>query len=311
MNRLILLSVALAAAVPAVAQDQKPPATTEQPQTAEPASQVKTLIEDCDAHKFETVVESVVDGRTHRSKVKMCGVEGQTEAQWIGTLKDAIAKVEANEKMAASTRDQIITAVNAEIARLEVAGTQPVTSNNLQEGRYQAGPKPLADDYTVLAPLPNNPPPRAHVLTPAEEAAAVAGAAPAETPSAEGAKPVQIAVSPPVVRQAPTKPVAKPRLTISCIGADFPGGGECVTLTRDTLLRIRAGENISSGVALRFLRSGGEHGEIELGFLPSGKSVNYQLPSEICSGVVSAEVQISIVRNGQQVDRRGPYLLHC
>jgi len=314
MNRLVFFSIALAAAVPAVAQDQPTPASTEQPQTDEAASQVKTLIEDCDAHKFETVVESVVDGQPHRSKVKMCGVEGQNDAQWIVTLKDAIAKLEANEKMAASTREQIITAVKAEIARLEAAASQPVTSTNLQEGRYAAGPKPLANDYTVLPPLPNNPPPRAHVLTPAEEAAAVAGPPPAETPPAEASKPVVIAAAappPPVVRSAPTKPVAKPRLTFSCIGAEFPGGGECVTLTRDTLLRVRAGEDTAGGITLRFLRSGGEHGEIELGFLPKGKSVNYRLPTEICSGVVSAEVQISIVRHGQQVDRRGPYLLHC
>jgi hypothetical protein len=293
-----------------MAQVEPPPATTQQPQ-GEAAPQLKTLIEDCDAHKFETVVESVVDGQPHRSKVKLCGVEGQSDAGWIGTLKDAIAKLEANEKMAPSTREQIITAVKAEIGRLEAAASQPVTSTNLQDGRFSAGPKPLTNDYTVLPPLPNNPPPRAHVLTPTEEAAAVAGAPPADAAPPETAKPVETAVAPPVIRTSPVKPPAKPRLTISCIGPEFPAGGECVTLTRDTVLRVKAGEDIPAGITLRFLRSGGEHGELELGSLRKGRSINYSLPAEICAGVVSAEVLLSIVRSGQQVDRRGPFLLHC
>jgi len=48
------------------------------------------LIQSCDAHKFETVVDLLVDGQPKKSKVKLCGVEGQSNADWIGTLKDAI-----------------------------------------------------------------------------------------------------------------------------------------------------------------------------------------------------------------------------
>jgi hypothetical protein len=275
-------------------------------------------LQDCDAHKFETSVQSVVDGKPHMSRVKMCGVEGQSDAEWIGTLKDAVAKLGANTEMAASTRDQIITAVKAEIARLEGETSKPAAAPELPAARPVESSNALTSDYSILPPLPNNPPPRAHVLPPAEEAAEVA-APPANVVQANETKPVETtiappvetAVAPPVAQAQPATPVTKPRLTLSCISPEFPAGGECVTLTRDTVLRVRAGEDVAAGLSLRFLRNGAERGAIELGSLRSGQSINYRFPSQVCSGVVSAEVQLDIVRNGQRVDRRGPYLLHC
>lgn len=310
MNRLLLFSIVLAAAVPALAQEQQP-AGSEQPSGDAAAPKLKTLLQDCDAHKFETAVQSVVDGKPHVSRVKMCGVEGQSDAEWIGTLKDAVAKLEANTEMAVSTRHQIISAVKAEIARLETDSSRPVAAADLPDPRPPAtSSNPLTSDYSILPPLPNNPPPRAHVLPPAEEAAEVAATSANVVPTDEP-KPVETTLAPPVVQPAPVKAVAKPRLTLSCISPEFPGGGECITLSRDTVLRVKAGEDLPAGVSFRFLRRGEEHGAIELGALRARQSINYRLPSEICSGVVSAEVQLDIVRNGQRVERRGPYLLHC
>jgi len=318
MNRLLFVSIALAAAVPALAQEQAPPAASEQPPGDPAAPKLKTLLQDCDAHKFETSVQSVVDGKPHMSRVKMCGVEGQSDAEWIGTLKDAVAKLEANTEMAASTRDQIITAVKAEIARLEGETSKPAAAPDLPAARPVESSNALTSDYSILPPLPNNTPPRAHVLPPAEEAAEVA-APPANVVQTDEARPigttvappVETAVAPPVVQASPAKPVAKPRLSLSCISPEFPAGGACVTLSRDTVLRVRAGEDVAAGLSLRFLRNGAERGAIELGSLRSGQAINYRLPSQVCSGVVSAEVQLEVVRNGQRVDRRGPYLLHC
>ena len=318
MNRLVFFSIALAAAVPALAQEQAPPVASEQPSGDPAAPKLKTLLQDCDAHKFETSVQSVVDGKPHMSRVKMCGVEGQSDDEWIGTLKDAVAKLDANTEMAASTRDQIITAVKAEIARLEGETSKPAAAPDLPAARPVESSNALTSDYSILPPLPNNPPPRAHVLPPAQEAAEVA-APPANVVQADEAKPVETtiarpvetAVAPPVAQAQPAKPVAKPRLKLSCISPEFPAGGECVTLSRDTVLRVRAGEDVAAGLWLRFLRNGAERGAIELGSLRSGQSINYRLPSQVCSGVVSAEVQLDIVRNSQRVDRRGPYLLHC
>ena len=51
-----------AAAVAAPAKDASPP-----------AGKARQLVENCDAHKFETVVTDEVDGKPHQSKVKLCG----------------------------------------------------------------------------------------------------------------------------------------------------------------------------------------------------------------------------------------------
>ena len=80
------------------------------------------VLRSCDAHKFETVVEELVDGQPHKSTVKLCGKEGQTDAQWIGTLKDAIAKLKLNPQMPEAVKNQIITALNSEIGRLSTIG---------------------------------------------------------------------------------------------------------------------------------------------------------------------------------------------
>jgi len=311
MNRLLFFSIALAAAVPAAGQDQQQPAGAEQPPAEAAAPKLKALMQDCDAHKFETAVQSMVDGKPHMSKVKMCGVEGQSDSEWIGTLKDAVAKLEANTEMAASTRDQIITAVKAEIVRLESETAKPAASTDLPDARPPAASaNTLTSDYSILPPLPNNPPPRAHVLPPAEEAAEVGGS-PENVAPPQPPKTVETAIASPVAQLPPVKAAPKPRFTLSCINAEFPGGGQCISLSRDTVLRLRAQEDIPAGFSLHFIRGGQERGTIDLGAIRNRQSINYRLPAEVCRGVNSAEVEVDVFRDGQRVDRRGPYLLHC
>src|SRR5438105_8116102 len=91
---------------------------------AKPAA-VPQLMQSCDAHKFETIVHAVVDGQPRDSKVKLCGVEGQSDSAWIKTLRDAIAKLEANKEMDAPVRNQIVTAIQTEISRLMIVGSAP------------------------------------------------------------------------------------------------------------------------------------------------------------------------------------------
>ena len=81
MTRFAILSVALVLGVPAAARDQaqSPPESG----TGNSDAKLESLLENCDAHKFETMVDSVVGGQPHRSKVKMCGKEGQSDADWI------------------------------------------------------------------------------------------------------------------------------------------------------------------------------------------------------------------------------------
>jgi hypothetical protein len=322
MTRSALLTIALLAAAPAAARDQQPQSGAPLESPAKSGSpKLQNLIQNCDAHKFETTVVSSVDGKPHDSKVKLCGNEGQSDADWIATLRDAIGKLSANTDMPAAMRNQIITAIQAEIARLsgQVADLSP--GGTLPPGRSTnlRGSQSLSNDYSVLPPLtgPTAPPP--HLLTPSsgstEGNAISAGAAsPADVPEPKASALIDNspAATPAAAPPPPKVAVAaKPNLAFQCIDSDFPGGGPCVTLSRDTILSVKAGEPLPDEVGLRFIRRGEPRAEVSLGSMTKGQSVRLQIPNEVCSGVVSSEINIEVTRSGQVVDRLGPYLLHC
>lgn len=297
MTRHALIPLAILLAAPVSAQDEPAPKDA-------PSGKMENLLQNCDAHKFETTVETTVDGKPHSSKLKMCGNEGQTDAQWIETLRDAVAKMESNSTMPESTRKQIVGAIKAEIARLEGGGSPTADSGSLPAGRAPANrANTLANDYSVLPPLPKSNPAPTRVLD-----------VPTTTPTAPGEATPTILAS----NQAPAPlaapagpPPAKPKLSLTCISPDFPSGGPCVTISRDTFLNVKAGEQIGPGVALRFLRQGVAKAEFPLGSMRKGQSVRLPLPQPVCAGVVSSEVEIAVVRDGRVVDRQGPSLLHC
>lgn len=121
MNKLMIaLAVAAGAVPPAMAQEKPAESTIER---ADPEA-VK-LVTDCDARKFETTVEREENGEKQSSKVKLCGKRGQTDAEWIATLKDAAAKIDGNSKMPQNVKDQLGGALKAEIAKLEAATAPP------------------------------------------------------------------------------------------------------------------------------------------------------------------------------------------
>jgi len=298
MTRFALISIVLVLGAPAAAQEQSAP--PEAPSDAPPAK-LQSLLQNCDAHKFETTVESVVDGKPHRSKVKMCGTEGQSDADWIVTLQDAIDKLEANTEVAESTRAQVVTAVKAEIERLKAGLATTASTSVLPEARPATSPGPLSNDYTVLPPLPAPSAPTPKVAAPSAGSLLEGGT------SAIAARP-----SGPILPKAQALPLLpKPKLSFSCMSAEYPGGGPCVTLTRDTVLTVKSGEALPAGVALQFVRKGEQRAEVALGSMRKGQSVRFDFPRQVCSGVVTSEVDIAILRNGRAVGREGPYLLRC
>ena len=76
---------------------------------AAPPSELKALADSCDAHKFETMV--VVDGSGRGKRVKICGEPGQTDAEWLVTLRDSAKKVAADPPMTQVVKDQIVAAL--------------------------------------------------------------------------------------------------------------------------------------------------------------------------------------------------------
>lgn len=260
---------------------------------AEPAAaSPEPLIANCEAHQFQTVVHVTVDGKPRSSKVKLCGKTGQTDAEWLHTLKDAIDKVGANDSMSAEARDQIIAALNVEIARLT-----PVVD---------ASPPPA----TVVA------------LPPAAVAPALQ---PVFTPQVGG--PVEYSALPPlpapkpaastaVIAASTPPPLPAPRLTFHCLATNIASAeGPCDALERDMVITVRADEDVARGTALRFLRRGDNRAEVELAQLRRGQTQRFALPARVCQGVAGSRVEIEVIRvsgkSSQVVDRRGPFELRC
>ena len=280
MRKVLILGLLGLAATSAPAQDTAIPSSEGlgEPEAA-PAPELKALIDTCTAHKFETIV--TIEGRRRGSKVKICGEPGQTDADWLNTLRDSVRKTEADAAMAPALRDQIVTALKAEIVRLESSAPTPVT---MPAGRLSGlsndviAPAQPAPEYSVVPPLPA-PLPRAG------------------TPAAAA----KVAASAPLIR---------PRLTIRC-ALPRENFASCASLVRETQLMIRADEDIAPKTSIRFLRGGDIRAELDLGALKQGQSMREKLPGRVCAGVLRGKVQIQVLNDGRVADTLGPYALYC
>jgi hypothetical protein len=292
--RLALISVAAGVAFPMAASAQGAGAPADK----------SALIESCADRKFETIVTTTVDGKPHGQKVKICGVSGQSDEDWKRTLEDAIKKVEANDKMATSTREQIISALKLEIAKLDTAAVRPATAlgsvtpipglTELPKGgasaapvRRTAPPEPrsLEQDYGSLKPLPPPLPPVTASLAPASTLAA------ARLPA--------------------------PRIKLLCSSpADLRGTEECGDVYQNTIFTVRADEALTPGTSLRFSRKGDDRADVDIAQMKPGQSVRIALPKQVCTGVNRSSLEIQVMRRGkggapQVVDTHGPYYLRC
>ena len=91
----------------------------------------------------------------------------------------------------------------------------------------------------------------------------------------------------------------------------------CSDLASDTLLVIRADEDLKTKVSLRFIRDGDRRGGIALGAMRRGQIVRTRLPARVCAGVVRGRVELQTVVTDPQTqieqvaDTQGPFLLRC
>jgi hypothetical protein len=296
---LAMLALGAASGAAAAAQDS--------PETSEPNKDVQQLLQNCDAHKFETTVEAVIDGQPSKKRVKLCGKDGQSDADWIGTLKDAIVKLKANPEMDAGVRQQIVNAINAEIARIEMTA-----SANMPKARQaQANPaRSISSDYSALPPLPATPPPPPSVLGPTASTSTSTKMTPVSSDEAPYVAPVASVPVAAATASLPTGPV--PKLSFDCSStSDIGGPAPCAGFSRDTLLTIKAQDNLPAGVSLRFLRNGEQRAEVRLAEMKRGKSLRIALPRAVCAGVGDGSLDLKIVQNGAVVKSDGPYALRC
>ncbi|HEX8839846.1 MAG TPA: hypothetical protein VF750_05195 [Sphingomicrobium sp.] len=243
----------------------------------------KTL--DCAAHRFEATIHlSGPGGKLQDKTVRMCGTKGSSDAEWISTLKDAVAKTAASE-MPQAAKEQIVAAVNAEIQRLSLPRLDLPQGGDIstlpRTAARSAPAAPLTRDYNALPPLPTAstvPPPQ--VLGP----------------------------------EAATAPTA--HLTLRCaLAGDEDRPGSCETIDKDTVLVVRADEAYPKGLAMRFMRHGDSRAEIALPAMAAGATTRIRIPRAVCTGVVRSKVEIRALganaAAGTLAGTVGEYDLRC
>ena len=270
--------IALFAAAAASAAPEKPASTPETP----PAE--ASLVQSCDAHKFETTIKQMVDGKPKQSKVRMCGSEGQTDADWIRTLKDAVKKTQASE-MPPGVKQQIVAAVNAEIERLSMPALQIPGGGDITKlpktATATTPQKPLNRDYDALPPLPTA----------------------SNVPAPDVLGPGGIAA-------------IAPRVTLRCaLAGDEDRPTECDSIDKDTVLVLRADDSFPAGLDVRFVRHGDDRGDLTLPAMKPGQTAMLRLPARVCAGVVRSTLEIQAVGanapSGTPAGSIGEYDLRC
>lgn len=260
-----------------------PPAS--QSATADdPPSAEKSLVQNCDAHRFETTIQQMVDGKPKLSKVRMCGTEGQSDADWLRTLKDAVKKTQASE-MPPGVKQQIVAAVNAEIERLSTPALNLPAGGDISKLPKMATTNitpqlPLTREYGALPPLPtssNVPPPN-------------------------------------VLGRGGVVPEA--RVTLRCaLAGDEDRPTACDTIDKDTLLVLRADDSFPAGLDLRFVRHGDEKAEVSVPALRPGQTAILRVPAGVCTGVVRSTLDIQALGanspSGTPAGSVGEYDLRC
>jgi hypothetical protein len=253
-----------------------------------PQAQAEAFIARCGPRKFETEVISDNQGKVRKAKILLCAKPGESDEQWIATLEKAATQIEGSPALSAAAKSKVTEEIQAAIALVRGetgAHTQAgVTSGSPSSPAITLpSPRPLAEPQPIVATVRPLPPPPA---------------------------PGRIA--------AMRAPVSKPPLSVSCSQAGDPAGpGECIELTSDTVLVIRADGDVTSKVSLRFDRDGDPRGGIALGLMRRGQVVRVRLPARVCAGVVRGRVKLQMTvtdphGNTEQVaDTQGPLLLRC
>ena len=77
------------------------------------------FVADCGkGRKFESSSTTGDDKNKNVSKMVICSDPGESDEAWAKTLKDALARVEANNDMPAAGKAQIVADLRSEIAKL-------------------------------------------------------------------------------------------------------------------------------------------------------------------------------------------------
>ncbi len=242
--------------------------------------QAETLKSKCGDRRFETSAEGMIGGQRRRRRMTLCAEPGETDAQWLAKLENAVTWVKAQTDLSDEVKDQLVADLRKEIARPKTVRLSPA---------LPSATLPAAD--ALVATVPPMPAPLSTTYT------------------ASGS----------VYRPtAPVRP-ERPPLTIRCLAVGERGSGSrCNFLDEDTVLAVQADANLASSTALRILRRGETRAEIPIAALRQGQMVRVKMPAPVCSRVSSSVVTIQIlagdpatVAGNRVADELGPFRLRC
>ena len=218
----------------------------------------------------------------------------------------------ANLQMPPAVREQIVTALNAEISRLNGGSAallplRQTSKSSALDGLAALPPLPGPKQAETAAALP---PPR--MIAPRSSSQDYAALPPMPTAVTAPTRVLTGSVG------ASLPALPKPHMQFICFTPGETGDVPCTGFTRDTLLTVRAGEDLPAGTSLRFVRDGDARADVELAQLRKGKTQRLALPPQVCSHVVGGSLEIRVVRSlpaagpsGQEVGKDGPYDLRC
>ena len=243
-------------------------------------SEAAQKIAACEGEKFEFAA-----GDPRPTKITLCSDQGASVDDLVRMFESAATRIEQLDKLPQDRRAALVAQIKGKIIEVRARNSFAFPLPAIPPPpamRPQTGPLP---EYAQLPPLPS----------------------PVRTP-------VVAATS-----RTPMVALPRPRLTLECsTPGEIAESAPCLNFARDTLLTVRAGENLPAGTSLRFLRRGDIRAEVALAQMRNGQSRRIRLPSELCAGVTGSNIQIQVVRSvggpsspGQVVDTRGPYQLRC
>lgn len=292
---MLLLPAIFAFAAPTAAAQTAPPTAAQSSATA------RQVLQDCNAHKFDTVVTAEVDGKMQSKRVRLCGQVGQSDSDWVRTLEDSVTKIEASDAIAKPMRDAMATSLKVEVIRLR--------STSVPAGAIATAPAPPLEraensgDFTLK--------PRAVRPTGSSDGLAVYnGLPPLPDPVAVKAAGSAAYVPPP--------PIVRPKLDVQCFGNGAIAGGPCYDLDRHGLVVVRARDTVGPGVNLHFILKGEDRGQVALSGMKKGQRLNFRLPDRVCRGTVGGRLELRVMvapAGGKYAPQRaetvGPVVLRC
>jgi hypothetical protein len=118
----MLALIGLAAAALGAQAQAAPSTTVEVQQTVHGGdidkADAEKIMATCGTRRFESSADVEEGGHVRRAKLLLCAKPGESDAEWIATLRKAAASVDSSDRLPEDAKAKIGSELKAEIARL-------------------------------------------------------------------------------------------------------------------------------------------------------------------------------------------------